>query len=411
LETYSLYQLNEYIKRVIALNFQDAVWINAEISQVKLSRGNYYLDLIQKEENSDVIKAKASGIIWFKKVSFLEKKFKSLFHSILDTGNEIRVKVSINFSERYGFSLLIEDLDASYTLGKAEMLKQEILNKLKAENLIFPNSELQLPIVLQKIAVISSSGAAGYKDFISHLESNSYGYQYEIKLYAAAMQGQSVENELMAALDQIEHEGAYDCVVIIRGGGAKLDLAAFDNYNIAKRIAKCTLPVITGIGHDIDQSIADIVSHTDLKTPTAVADFLIETNLHFESKILDIGLKIQMAYKDIMQVNTSQLALMNEQLRNAFSEIKSAQIQKLSESELTLKHATSSNLQNQKSHLSSIETQLKLLSPENVLKRGFSIIRQDGKVIQSVKNIDINKILETQLEDGKIESKIINDGV
>ena len=411
METYSLFQLNEYIKRVIALNFQDSVWINAEISQVKLSRGNYYLDLIQKEENSDVVKAKASGIIWFRKVSFLEKKFKSLFHSILDTGNEIRVKVSINFSERYGFSLVIEDLDASFTLGKAEMLKQEILSKLKAENLIFRNSELTLPVVLQKVAVISSAGAAGYKDFISHLESNSYGYKYELKLYAAAMQGQSVENEIMAALDQIEHEGPYDCIVIIRGGGAKLDLAAFDNYNIARRIAHSTLPVITGIGHDIDQSIADIASHTDLKTPTAVADFLIETNLHFESKILDIGLKIQMTYREIMQVNSSTLALMNEQIRNSFSGIKGIQIQRLSELELTLKHKTLSSIKSQEDLLGSIETQLLLLAPENVLKRGFSIIRQNGKVVKSIKNIDKNQILETQLEDGKIKSKIISDGI
>ena len=167
METYSLYQLNEYIKRVIALNFKDSIWINAEISQVNLSRGNYYVDLIQKEEDSELIKAQSSAIIWFRKVAFLEKKFKSLFHSILDTGNEVRVKVKVNFSERYGFSLIIEDMDASYTLGKAEMLKQEILNKLKKEGLLFMNSSLELPLVLQKIAIISSPTAAGYKDFVS----------------------------------------------------------------------------------------------------------------------------------------------------------------------------------------------------------------------------------------------------
>jgi exodeoxyribonuclease VII large subunit len=411
LETYSLFQLNEYIKRVIALNFQDAVWINAEISQVKLSRSNYYLDLIEKEENTEVVKAKASAIIWYRKVSFLEKKFKSLFHSILDTGNEIRVKVSINFSERYGFSLVIEDLDASYTLGKAEMLKQEILDRLKKENLIYLNAQLDLPDVLQNIAVISSATAAGYKDFTSHLESNSYGYKFNVKLYSAAMQGQAVENEILAALEQIQHEGPFDCVAIIRGGGAKLDLSAFDNYNIAKKIATSQLPIITGIGHDIDQSIADLVSHTDLKTPTAVADFIIETNLHFESRLMDIGHQIEMTYREIIQTNTGKLALLNEQLANTFVRIRDQEGRKLSEIKLSLKHLTSAQLTRQGQLLDSFGKQLTLLSPENALKRGYSILRQGGKVVKSIKDIDLNKKLETQLVDGKLISKIESDGI
>jgi exodeoxyribonuclease VII large subunit len=411
LETYSLFQLNEYIKRVIALNFQDSVWINAEISQVKLSRGNYYLDLIQKEEDSEVIKAQASAMIWYRKVSFLEKKFKSLFHSILDTGNEIRVKVTVNFSERYGFSLVIEDLDASYTIGKAEMLKQEILDRLKKENLIYLNSELHLPQVLQKIAIISSDTAAGYKDFISHLQSNSYGYKFQLKLYSAAMQGQAVENEVLAAIEQIEREGPYDCIAIIRGGGAKLDLSAFDSYNIAKRIARSSLPVITGIGHDIDQSIVDIVSHTDLKTPTAVADFIIESNLTFESRLMEIGQRIQMRAKDILQNNNNRLVIMNEQLANIFTHIKDQENRKLSEIDLKIKHNYSALVMKEHEILKSLEKQLALLSPENTLKRGFSILRQDGKIIKCKKDLDRNKPLETQLIDGKIKSKIESDGI
>lgn len=411
METYSLFQLNEYIKRVIALNFQDSVWINAEISQVKLSRGNYYLDLIQKEEDSEVIKAQASAMIWYRKVSFLEKKFKSLFHSILDTGNEIRVKVTVNFSERYGFSLVVEDLDASYTLGKAEMLKQEILNRLQQENLIHLNSQLRLPQVLQKIAIISSATAAGYKDFVSHLKSNSYGYKFNLQLYPAAMQGQAVENEILAAIEQIEREGPYDCIAIIRGGGAKLDLSAFDSYNIAKRIARCKLPVITGIGHDIDQSIADIVSHTDLKTPTAVADFVIESNLHFESELMEIGQQIQMLAKDVLRSSNNKLVLINEQLSNLFSHIKKEENSKLREVDLKIKHNYSSRIMREHEALKSLAKQLTLLSPESALKRGYSILRQEGKIIKSKKDIDKSKLLETQLIDGKIKSKIESDGL
>ncbi|GLR16362.1 exodeoxyribonuclease 7 large subunit [Portibacter lacus] len=365
------------------------------------------MDLIQKEEHSDTIKAQASAIIWFKKAAFLEKKFKSLFKSILDTGNEVRVKVSISFSERYGFSLLIEDLDASYTLGKAEMVKQEILNKLKAENLLYVNAEIPLPAVLQNIAVISSETAAGYKDFLSHLRTNSYGYHYNITLYQAAMQGQAVENEVIASLDQIEREGGYDCVVIIRGGGAKLDLSAFDNYNLAKRIAKCSLPVITGIGHDIDQSIADIVSHTDLKTPTAVADFLIETTLHFESRLIDIGQQIQITYKDILQAENNKLVLIYEQLKNSFSFRKQLEQNKLNELDLKLKHGSTLNLKSMKDLLVSFESQIDLLAPDKILQRGFAIVRQNGKVVKDVKKLDSNKEIETEFINGKIKSKII----
>ncbi len=405
METFSLYQLNEYIKRVIALNFKDSIWINAEISQVKLSRGNYYLDLIQKEEDSEVIKAQSSAIIWFRKAAFLEKKFKNLFHSILDTGNEIRVKIKVNFSERYGFSLIIEDMDASYTLGKAEMLKQEILNKLKQEGLLFKNSSLDLPIVLQNIAVISSPTAAGYKDFVSQLQSNSYGYGYNCQLFPAAMQGVAVEKEVIDAIEKIEKVGSFDCIVLIRGGGAKLDLSAFDNYAIGKRIAESGLPVITGIGHDIDSTISDAVSHTDLKTPTAVADFLIEWNLHFESKLTDLGLRIQMTYKDRVQTDLQRLDILLQQIRFAVERIHFAEEKKLQEIKIHLFHNLDLRIKKEQENLKFAEQQVQILSPQNTLKRGFAIVRQEGKIVASKKRISKEKVIETELRDGILISE------
>ena len=407
METFSLYKLNEYIRRVIALNFDDTIWINAEISQVKYSRGNYYLDLIEKEEQSDNIKAKASAIIWYKKSIFLKKKFKDLFDSIIDTGNEIRIKIKVDFSERYGFTLLIEDLDVSYTLGKAEMLKQEILNKLNAENLIHLNGQLTLPIALQKIAIISSLTAAGYKDFLAQINTNSYGYHFETQLFESSMQGQLVEKELIAAIDNIEHSSyKFDCIVIIRGGGAKLDLSAFDNYAIAKRIADCQLPVITGIGHEIDNSITDIVSHTDLKTPTAVADFLIEKSLQVESTILDLGLRIQIAFREIMRSNDTQLQLLNDQVLSESQQFIQQKNQGLKEYRLKLEHFTNQTTISNSDLLMSLEKQIALLAPENVLKRGFAIVRQKGKAISSVKDINKGQPLESQFLDGKVISII-----
>lgn len=407
METFSLFQLNEYIRRVIALNFDDTIWINAEISQVNYSRGNYYLELIEKEEGSDKIKAKASANLWYKKSLFLRKKFKDIFDSILDTGNEIRVKVKVEFNERYGFSLIIEDLDASYTLGKAELVKQQILNKLTAENVLHLNGQLELPISIQKIAIVSSETAAGYKDFMSHLDTNSFGYKYETELFQSSMQGQAVEKELIAALDEIENGiKNYDCIVIIRGGGAKLDLAAFDNYAIAKRIAFAKLPVITGIGHDIDSSIADIVSHTDLKTPTAVADFIIERSLTFESRLLDYGLKIQIAFKEIMASNNSYLDLMQEQVKSSSRSLVQQNHQFFNEALIKIENFTSNKISRSIALLDSYAKQIELLSPENVMKRGFSIARQNGKAIRSKKDLDAAAFIETEFIDGIIKSKI-----
>ncbi len=408
METYSLFKLNEYIRRVIALNFDDTVWINAEISQVSLSRGNYYLQLIEKEEGSDRIIAQASAIIWNKKTYFLRRKFNDLFDSILDTGNEIRVKIKVDFSERYGLSLVIEDLDASYTLGKAELVKQEILQRLQKENLIERNGMLTLPLALQRIAVISSGTAAGYKDFLSHLQKNSYGYHFDTTLFASAMQGSNVEHELIAALDAIEdEEKTFDCVVIIRGGGSKLDLAAFDNYEIAKRIANAKYPIITGIGHDIDSSITDLVSHTDVKTPTAVADFIIERSLHLESRFLDIGLKIQIALRETLNENAKLLESKKEQLVLAASMTQQRQFQHLNEFNLRLENESAKLLVAQSSFLDSVAQQVELLSPQNVLNRGFSILRQNGRVLNSVKNVVKDADLEVELADGKLRSKLL----
>lgn len=407
MDTYSLFQLNQYVKRVIALNFQDAVWIKAEISQVKMSRGSYYLDLIEKNENSEEIKAKASAIIWFKTVSFLRKKFNTVVDSILDTGNEVRIKIRVQFDERYGYSLVIEDLDAGYTLGKNELLKQDILNRLRSENLLNRNAQLSLPVVLQNIAVISSETAAGYKDFLNHLEENSYHYKYNLHLYHTAVQGKAAESEIVEALDKINtSKTPYHCIVIIRGGGSRLDLAAFDSYNIAAKIAQSKYPVITGIGHDIDQSIADIVSHTALKTPTAVADYLIEYNLAFESKVLDLANKIQLAYRDLMKNQSIHLSLLLEKIKNAGLNKIQYQQQYLNELDVSIRNTTNNQISKQIALMDQLETQIRILSPENILQRGFSLVRINGKVVQFAKEIKLNDLMDTEFVDGSISSVV-----
>jgi len=267
LESYSLYEVNEYIKRVIALNFEEAVWIECEINQINEKRGNYYLQLIDKEENKDEIKAQASAAIWYRNALFIKKKLGKLFGSILQAGVRVKLKCNIGFSERYGMSFVIEDIDVNYTMGQMELQRQQVIERLKSEKLLNLNHAKALPSVLQRIAVVSSEKAAGFADFMEQLNNNKYDYAYEIALFDSAMQGKNMEKEITESIRDINDTyKEYDVVVVIRGGGSKLDLSGFDNFNIAAHIAKCKLPVITGIGHEIDQTVSDLTANLSLKT-------------------------------------------------------------------------------------------------------------------------------------------------
>jgi len=402
LDSYSLFELNEYIRRVIALNFAEPLWIHAEIGQVGESRGQYYISLIEKNEKSDAILAQSEAVIWYKSVLFLKKKLGGVFDSLVQQGTQVKVKVKIDHHERYGLKLVIEDIDPKYTIGQLELQRQAIIDKLEAKGLIDINAQIPLPSVMQKIAVISSETAAGYKDFIKQIEQNMYGYDYDLTLYNTAVQGHRVRAEVSRALKSIKEEGVCDCVVITRGGGSKMDLAAFDDFEIGEAIAASDIPVITAIGHQIDNTVADIVSHTSVKTPTAAADFLIEHNSQFEAKILLLEERInQIAVSHIQYEKValdkiaahiqSQAKLQVWELKNALNN--------------TYKDITSTVLQTielSKSDLSNYEQQLDLLDPKYILKRGFAAVKQSGKYIQHAKSIDYSKNIEIEMADDLI---------
>lgn len=402
MDSYSLFELNEYIRRVIALNFAEPLWIHAEIGQVGESRGQYYISLIEKNEKSDAILAQSEAVIWYKSVLFLKKKLGGVFDSLVQQGTQVKVKVKIDHHERYGLKLVIEDIDPKYTIGQLELQRQAIIDKLEAKGLIDINAQIPLPSVMQKIAVISSETAAGYKDFIKQIEQNMYGYDYDLTLYNTAVQGHRVRAEVSRALKSIKEEGVCDCVVITRGGGSKMDLAAFDDFEIGEAIAASDIPVITAIGHQIDNTVADIVSHTSVKTPTAAADFLIEHNSQFEAKILLLEERInQIAVSHIQYEKValdkiaahiqSQAKLQVWELKNALNN--------------TYKDITSTVLQTielSKSDLSNYEQQLDLLDPKYILKRGFAAVKQSGKYIQHAKSIDYSKNIEIEMADDLI---------
>jgi len=406
-ESYSLYEVNEYIKRVIALNFEDAFWIECEINQINENRGNYYLELIEKSEKSGNIIAKASAAIWYKSALFIKKKLGKLFDSVLQSGVEVRLKVNVNFNERYGLSFVIEDVDVNYTMGQMELQRQKVIERLTTENLMTLNHSKVLPSVLQRIAVISSETAAGFADFVQQLQSNGYGYDFQLGIYDSAVQGQKMEAQITSSIREINNEAhLYDCVVIIRGGGSKLDLSGFDNYNIAAHIAKCKIPVITGIGHEIDQTVSDLTSYLSLKTPTAVASYLIDNNAQYEARIIEIGRAINAEIMHRFEKDNQWLNSFRDQLNYLIRDRFSSEMINLKSAENLLRNSTHRVIERQSDKLSGIEALLKVVDPEHILKRGFSYTTTtEGSFILNKKQAAKEKELLIHYNDGQIKVK------
>jgi len=303
-EQLKLSELNGRVKQAVALSFTAPLWVVAEISELKINRnGHCYLVLIEKEEQGDGIVAQAKATIWSYTFRMLQPYFESTTGQPLTEGIKVLVSVSVEFHELYGYSLNIRDIDPTYTLGDMARRRKEIITRLQADGVFEMNKELELPLVPQKIAIVSSETAAGYQDFMDHLTNNDGKYKFYTKLFPAIMQGNQAESSIIEALEQIYgHEDFFDVIVIIRGGGSQADLSCFDNYNLAYFITQLPIPVLTGIGHEKDDSIVDMVAHTRLKTPTAVADFLVnalakfdmtidELNWHFAQKVDEILLE------------------------------------------------------------------------------------------------------------------------
>ena len=405
MKSYSLNELNEHLRRVVALNVQDALWVRCEIAQLNESRGHYFMELVEKEET---ITAKASAILWMRSFNKLLREHGRGIQKILKEGMEVMLKLKVEFHEVYGMQYYVEDIDASFTLGKLAMRKQAILEAFEEEGLLGKNAEIALPIVLQRIAIISSENAAGYQDYLKQLEENVFGYVVDSKMFAAAMQGINVEEEILFQLKRIKRQKEkFDAVVIIRGGGAKLDLMAFDNEKISRVVADFPLPVLTGIGHDIDESILDRVAHSSLKTPTAVADFIINHNLFFENKLLQTGSELSFLAQEKIQEQVFVLQNIEQTLQWQTETLLKNTLQGISHLENEMEQSAKLYFQKEEKRISNLEAIFEVLDPEKTLKRGFSLTSVDGKIIKTVKDLDFKKEIEitTQLSDGIITSK------
>lgn len=370
------------------------------------------MELVQQgEQTKEEIIAQAAGVIWSGQYRKLRKELGASLQQLLQEGMSVKLKVKADFHERYGLKLIVEDIDPAYTLGKLALQRQAILDRLGREKLLERNGSVPLPTVLQRIAVISSAKAAGYQDFTEQVQNNAYGYQYKLRFFPSAMQGVSVEKELLQQLKKIErHKNEFDVVVIIRGGGSKLDLQAFDNYELGKKIAELSLPVLVGIGHDIDETVLDTVAHQSLKTPTAVADFLIHHNEQFEVQVQQMALRLQ-------QISFLQLREENLQIERLRQMIPLAAKNMLQQEKIQvdmlqkqLQLLAERPLQLAQQQLAELHAQIQLYDPREAHKRGFiTVTDTQGKQVRSREALKAEDIVSLHFADGSTKAKIEED--
>jgi exodeoxyribonuclease VII large subunit len=430
MEHLSLYELNKKISEALANNLEPSYWVVAEIGQIQTNRkGHCYLELVEKED--DQIKAKTRATIWSYTYRNLSTWFEGITGQSLKAGMKILFNATIQYHEIYGFSLNIRDIDAQYTLGERAKKRQEIIEKLREDGVFEMNKELRLPTVPQNIAVISSETAAGFGDFMDQIVGNDYGYEVEIELFNAVMQGEEAASSIIDAMHQVfENIGNYDLLVIIRGGGATLDLDCFDNYDLGSHVAQFPIPVITGIGHERDETITDMVAHTKMKTPTAVAEFIISGFRNFEIELMEkfnilsgkldraldeesqnldqLLFRFQRSVQQKLNVQEIKLSKWIKNLHYGYQNALKVENQKLNDLKQSIKRSPSLLIRNQ-TYLEYLEKEINVLDPQNVLKRGYSITTVNGKNVTLVKKIVKDTKMITLTSNRKIESKYISD--
>jgi len=400
-----LLELNRMVRESIECEMPEEYWVEAELSECRETHGHCYMELIQKDELSAIPVAKAPAKCWANKWLTIRPYFERITGQQLHAGMKVLLQVYPQFHEAYGFSWIVNDIDPTYTIGDMARKRQEIIKKLKDEGVFDLQKELQLPMFCQRIAVISSQTAAGYGDFCNQLADNPYGFKFETQLFPATMQGEGVEQSIINALERI-YDTDYDCVVIIRGGGATSDMSGFDTLALAENVANFPIPIITGIGHERDESILDMVSHTRVKTPTAAAAFLIE---HLK-EVLDVIDSSQdritrYAQQKLTTLN-SQLAIVSESIPRLFSLVKTRQESKLDIFEQRIRTSIDRRLTSESHKLELISEKLKALDPTLLLARGYSITMHNGHAVRDASTLAPGTEIETRLAKGTIHSII-----
>lgn len=413
---HSLLELNQMVRETIECEMPDEYWVEAELSECRELRGHCYMELIQKDERTATPVAKAPAKCWANKWAVIRPYFERTTGQQLHAGMKVLLKVYAQFHEAYGFSWIVTDINPEYTLGDMARKRQEIIRQLKAEGVFDLQKELTLPPFCQHIAVISSQTAAGYGDFCNQLSDNPYGFQFQTQLFPAIMQGEGVEQSIIDALERIYDcqlstvNCQFDCVVIIRGGGSTGDLSGFDTLALAENVANFPLPIITGIGHERDESILDMISHTRVKTPTAAAAFLIE---HLK-EVLDVingsqELITRYAQQKLSMLH-SQLTIVSEAIPRLFSIVKTRQEAKIDTLNQRIPMLLERRLLAENHRLQLMEEKLKALDPQLLLKRGYSITLHNGRAVKDAMALKAGDEIETRLANGAIHSVVTQEG-
>lgn len=368
----SLYELNNRVRQVLCGGMSGEYWVQAELSDVRSNAtGHCYLEFIQKDPRSNNLIAKARGTIWANVFRLLKPYFERETGQAFVSGIKVLMKVTVEFHELYGYSLTVIDIDPSYTLGDMARRRREILMQLEEEGVLTLNKELELPMLAQRIAVISSATAAGYGDFCNQLQGNPYGFAFHTRLFPAIMQGERVEESVIAALDAINAErDCWDAVVIIRGGGATSDLSGFDTYMLAANCAQFPLPIITGIGHERDDTVIDSVAHTRVKTPTAAAEFLINHLRETADRLEEYSNAVAYYVDRRMELEHTRLERLAAKLPSIVGMIGLRETHRLSVMEQRLHTALANRLTHEQHRLDLLSQQVRSASPEHLLKRG-----------------------------------------
>ena len=427
----SLSELNALVREVISLSMDEAYWVVAEVSELRTAaNGHCYLELVEKDASGRGLRAKASAHVWRNAWPLLRMHFEERTGQRLSAGMKVLVQVEVEFHELYGYSLNVTDIDPTYTLGDLAQQRQEILRQLEADGVLTLNKELPLPRPLPRIAVVSSASAAGYGDFIRQLDASPY--RFEVTLFPAVMQGGDVEQSIIAALDEIaSRQEAFACVCILRGGGAVSDLQGFESYALAANVAQFPLPVLTGIGHERDDTVIDLVAHTRLKTPTAVAAFLIET-CHGEEELLsDLETRICAGAAQKLRREQERFARTAGRIRLSAAQFSSRGRERLLRlgnrmtlaaqgriaAERTalgrlaerLPALTQSRMERERNRLALHEKHISLASPERILSLGYSITTRDGRIVRDAEALQPGDIIETRLSKGTVRSRITEE--
>jgi len=461
----TLFELNRLVSEVIESEMPDEYWVEAELSECRENHGHCFMDLIQKDEKSATPIARASARCWASKWMLLRPGFERMTGQRLHAGMKVLLKVYAQFHEAYGFAWIVTDIDPTYTLGDMARKRQEIIRQLKEEGVFDLQKELRLPLFCQRIAIISSETAAGYGDFCNQLADNPYGFQFQTQLFPAVMQGEGVEQSIIAALEQIyaalssplstrqttnthhpipEQSSpipanapthslspiiqSFDCIVIIRGGGATSDMSGFDTLALAENVANFPIPIITGIGHERDESILDMVSHTRVKTPTAAAAFLIDHLKTVMDSLNDAQEQMARLAQQKLTYYKSQFAAVAELLPRLFSNVKvrqearldtlNSRITYLAQLKLSTLHSQLSTLSErlpilldrrlmtEEHRLQLIEQKAKSLDPALLLKRGYSMTMKEGKIIRDANTLQPGDEIETRLANGTVHSTV-----